>query len=233
MDATPLQRRLVALGHRLAVDGIYGPGTQDAALAALAALGPAAPAVPCTTLTPRIVLEIAAHEAIVPEAYKDSVGVWTWALGVTNASGHQVHPRYKDAPQTLRHCLEVSIWLLRERYLPQVLAAFGGMPLSEAQLGAALSFHYNTGAIARAGWVQAWRTGEAAGAREAFMEWRKPAEIIPRREKERDLFFDGRWTGDGQVTVYDVAKPSYAPKRSSARRVDIAADVSAILGADA
>jgi hypothetical protein len=39
------------------------------------------------------------------------------------------------------------------------------------------------------------------------MNWRKPPEIVPRREKERDLFFSGRYSGDGMVTVYpsDIA----------------------------
>lgn len=40
-------------------------------------------------LTPRIVAAIAHEEGLVLEAYRDSVGVWTWALGVTNASGHE------------------------------------------------------------------------------------------------------------------------------------------------
>ncbi|RYG88816.1 MAG: hypothetical protein EON59_03235 [Alphaproteobacteria bacterium] len=184
-------------------------------------------------LTARVVLELIGHEAIVQEAYRDSVGVWTWAVGVTNASGHEVHPRYKDKPQTLRKCLEVSIWLMERKYLPDVLAAFAGHTLSEAQLAAALSFHYNTGAIGRAGWVKLFKAGKIAEARVAFMEWRNPPEILPRRAKERDLFFDGRWSQDGKSTVYPVAKPSYAPKWSGAKRVDIWGDVAAILGAAA
>jgi lysozyme len=78
-------------------------------------------------LTPRIALELIAHEGIVTEAYKDSVGVWTWSVGITDASGHKVFPRYKDKPQPLEHCIGVYLWLLREKYLPPVLAAFGRM----------------------------------------------------------------------------------------------------------
>lgn len=179
-------------------------------------------------LTDRIVLEILEHEAIVPEAYKDSVGVWTWGVGVTNASGHAVM-RYKDNPQTIQRCLEIYVWLLRTKYLPSVLAAFHGHPMAEHELGGALSFHYNTGAIGRANWVKLVKAGEREKARTAFMDWSKPKEIIGRRKCERDLFFDAKWTSDGRVTVYDVAKPSYSPRWSSARQVDVTDELNAVL----
>jgi lysozyme len=172
-------------------------------------------------LTARAAMELISHEAIVPEAYKDSVGVWTWGIGVTNASGHTVYPRYKDNPQSIRKCLEVFIWLLCERYIPAVEKAFAGKPLTEAQFAAALSFHYNTGAIAKADWVAKWKRGDVIGARAAIMNWRKPPEIIPRREKERDLFFEAKWSSDGKATVYPVKKPSYSPDWRAARRVDV------------
>jgi len=189
----------------------------------------ATPAV-ASGLTARIFLELADHEAIVQESYKDSVGVWTWAIGVTDASGHDVD-RYRDNPQPLEKCIEVSAWLMREKYLPAVLKAFEGRALTEAQLGAALSFHYNTGAIGKADWVTAWKAGSVTTARTAFMNYRKPTEIILRREKERDLFFDGKWSSDGKTTVYQVRKPSYSPDWGSAKRVDIRALVEKVLAA--
>lgn len=172
-------------------------------------------------LTSRIVMELVSHEAIVQEAYKDSVGVWTWAVGVTNASGHEVFPRYKDNPQSLERCLEVSIWLMRTKYLPEVLKAFDGYPLSESELGAALSFHYNTGSIRRADWVNSVKNGRRDKARHEIMNWRSPPEIEPRRAKERDLFFDGKWSNDGKANVYPVRKPSYSPDWGNARRLDV------------
>lgn len=176
---------------------------------------------PATGLTERMLLEILEHEAIVLEAYKDSVGVWTWGGGVTDASGHKVG-RYKDAPATMQRALEVYEWLLREKYLPTVLAAFKGVNLTEAQLAAALSFHWNTGAIERADWVTLFKAGKSAAARAAFMSWSKPTSIIPRRKAEQRLFFDGIWSGNGIITLYQqVSKPSYAPKWSSAKQVDV------------
>jgi len=163
-------------------------------------------------ITPKIAAELVAHEAIVREAYKDSVGVWTWGVGVTDASGHKVG-RYKDHPASIARCLEIYIWLLRTRYLPAVLKAFDGFDLTEAQLGGALSFHYNTGAIGRASWVREFKHGRMDASRAEFLAWNKPAAIIKRRTKEADLFFANVWSNDGTALVYEVAKPSYKPVR--------------------
>src|SRR5690348_9557501 len=139
-------------------------------------------------LTPRIVGELLFHEGLVPEAYRDSRGVWTWSVGITSASGHRVE-RYRDNPQPLERCLEVFLWLLTTRYLPAVLAAFGAHVPAEHELAAALSFHWNTGAIARAEWLRRSCAGERDAARACFLNWRRPPEVLPRRRRERDLFF--------------------------------------------
>ncbi|WP_447727288.1 lysozyme [Sphingomonas koreensis] len=215
-------------------DGRMGPKTLGAAMEALGRVHvPSAPLEsPVADLTPRIVLELTSHEAIVLEWYRDSEGVGTWAIGVTNASGHSVD-RYKDNPQPLRKCLEVSIWLMRAKYLPDVLQAFAGVSLTEAQLAAALSFHYNTGAILRTDWVRLYKEGKRTAAREFLVShYLNGGDLTERRAKEAALFFDGRWSQDGKVAIYDVAKPSYSPKWSSAKRVDISAEVAAILAGE-
>lgn len=179
------------------------------------------PAPTGTPITERIQLEILEHEGIVPEAYKDSVGVWTWGCGVTNASGHKVG-RYKDNPTTILRCLEVYEWLIRTKYLPEVLKAFSGFPLTEAQLGGALSFHWNTGKIGKANWVSLVKAGKVKEARAAIMNWATPKEIIGRRQLERNLFFDGVWSSDGLINVYTrVRKPAYTPDWSSAKQTDV------------
>lgn len=166
---------------------------------------PAAP-----DLTPRIVAELIAHEGIVAEAYRDSVGVWTWSVGLTDASGHKVE-RYRDNPQSLSHCMAVFVWALRRNYLPPVLAAFGDRPVAEHELAAALSFHWNTGGIARAEWMRLAMAGDRERARAAMLNWAKPASLLGRRRKEQALFFDGAWSNVGTALVYGVAKPSYRP----------------------
>ncbi len=181
-------------------------------------------------ITVRIAQEIVSHEAIVREAYLDSVGVWTWSVGITNSSGRTVFPRYKDNPQTVRRCLEVFEWVLRTTYVPAVADVFEGFGLTEQQFGAALSFHYNTGGIRRATWAKRWKAGDVAAARTTFMNWSRPPAIIPRRRKERDLFFDGLWSSDGTATVFPVRKPSYRPDWGRAQRVDINPVLEELLG---
>lgn len=215
-------------------DGVIGAQTLDALLAKAglvvapkprAALGwpeplPAQP-VSNDLLTVRVACELVGHEAIVCEWYKDSSNVGTWGVGVTNSSGHNVD-RYKDNPQPIERCLEVYAWLLRERYIPDVKKAFDGMKLTEAQFAAALSFHYNTGAILKTEWVQDLRNGNPALAR-LFWEshYLNGGDLKERRKAEAALFFGGVWQSDGTTTVWPVKKPSYTPDWGRGQRVDI------------
>lgn len=169
-------------------------------------------------LSPKILGELISHEGIVLEAYKDSKGIWTWGIGVTNASGHTVQ-RYIDEPQPIAKVFDIFDWLVRTKYLPAVKKAFK-KPLTDEQLAAALSFHYNTGAIGRASWVKSFNEGNVAKARKEIMNWVTPKEITARRKKERDLFFDGVWSGDGTALIYQgVRRPSYVP--TNPKRVNI------------
>jgi len=176
-------------------------------------------------------LEIAEHEGLVLEAYRDSVGVLTWGFGVTNASGHTVD-RYLKNPSTVQRAVEVYEWLLRTKYLPPVLRAFKGVELNEAQLAAALSFHWNTGLIGRAQWVRSFVAGKRDQAYREFMNYSKPREIIGRRKAERALFFNNVWTSDGRVTLYRRVRPGGTPDWSSATQIDITAELRAALGQD-
>lgn len=183
---------------------------------------------PTDGITLNMALELLHHEALVLEAYKDSKGIWTWSVGVTNASGHPV-TQYIDRPQSIAVCLAAYIALLRTKYGPAVEKAFGRR-LTEAQFTAALSFHYNTGAVGKADWVQSYLNGNIAQAKKEIMNWRSPPEIIGRRTAERDLFFDNVWSNDGKTTILGARKPSYQPDWKSAKRVDIRADLRTALG---
>lgn len=192
------------------------------------ALRPVASASP---LTVRAACEIIGHEAIVQEAYKDSVGVWTWSIGLTAKAGIKIE-QFIDNPQPIERCVKAYIDILRTSYIPDVLAAFPGRTLTEEEFTAALSFHYNTGAIKRADWVKSWLAGNTDRAFQEFMNWCSPKEIIPRREKERALFFKGAWTGGTKMaTVYPVRKPQYTPDWGKAQRVPIEETVTAALKA--
>lgn len=177
-------------------------------------------------ITPRAVLEIASHEALVRQAYKDVKGVWTWGFGITSASGHKV-TRYIGKPQTLEKCLEVYLWALGN-YAEAVDAEFAGHALTEEQFAAALSFHWNTGSIRSASWPDLWKDGKIEEARKSFLSWRKPSSIIPRREAEAALFFDGVWSATGLVPEYGVTK-NHTPDWSSRKLIDIRPAVEALL----
>lgn len=181
-------------------------------------------------ITAQVACEIVSHEAIVCEWYKDSEGIGTWAIGITDASGHKV-ARYKDNPQSISKCLEVYLWLLETKYLPDVLRAFGSRKLAEHELAAALSFHYNTGAILRTDWVKLVLAGKRSEAR-TFLQthYLNGDDLKKRRLQEAALFFDGKWSNDGTTTVWQVKKPAYTPDWSRGRKIEIRSILQSMLG---
>ena len=143
--------------------------------------------------------EIASHEGIVMSKYKDSVGVWTIGIGHTKNAGAP-DPEKLKAVLSLDKIMQIFSSDIK-KFETRVLSAFT-RTLSQAQFDAAVSFDFNTGGIHRASWVKQFNKGDDQAARHSFMKWRKPREIIPRRQAECDLFFDGRYSGNGKVNVY-------------------------------
>lgn len=183
-------------------------------------------------ITYRTALEIIDHEAIVRQAYKDSGGVWTWSIGLTNATGHNVE-RYIGKPQTMEHCLAVFLWAL-EKYADDVRDVFKGVPLTETEFAAALSFHYNTGAIRKASWVANFKAGRHSSAEAGLKAWNKDnGKIVPglvaRRQREADLLFRGKWSATGTVTEYTRLTSRSTPDWSSGKRVNIEAPLRAAI----
>jgi len=184
-------------------------------------------------VTMKVAMETVSHEAIVLEAYLDSEKVWTWSVGLTAASG--VDPlAYKDKPAPLSACLSAYVDRLRNKYAPEVVKAFTGASLTEAQFAAALSFHWNTGAIGRTDWVTLFLAGKQREAR-AFLEthYLNGGDLKERRMREAALFFDGKWTQGSTVAVVPVSKPSYQPNFRQAKQVNITADLALAMGAAA
>lgn len=179
-------------------------------------------------ITPKVAMEVIVHEAIVRQAYRDSVRVWTWSVGLTNATGHNVE-RYIDNPQPMERCIEVYLWAL-DNYADDVRQRFKGHSLTEAQFAAALSFHWNTGAILTASWVKSFLSGDMADAERRFMLWKNPPEILSRRKKEADLLFRSVWSSDGKATEYTRVTSGYSPVWSSAVRVDVEGIIRSKLG---
>jgi hypothetical protein len=77
------------------------------------------------------------------------------------------------------------------------------LPLQPHEFDALVSFHYNTGGIAKASLTRHLNADNRAAAAQAFMGWLRPAAIRSRREAERDLFRDGRYP-TGTIPVWAV-----------------------------
>jgi lysozyme len=106
----------------------------------------------------RGLLALIRHEGVVPGPYLDVKGVWTFGIGHTVAAGP---PDPALMPRGMPADLDVSI---REafrvfrrdlvRYEAEVLRTVK-VPLGQHEFDALVSFHYNTGGIARAALTKA------------------------------------------------------------------------------
>lgn len=151
---------------------------------------------------------LVAHEGVVPGPYFDSVGVLTYGIGHTKAAGDPDPASLpRGMPDDLDAALREVFTVFRRdlaKYEAAVTKALGNTPVEQHEFDAAVSFHYNTGAIGRAAWVDLWKRGQKAdAARSMLANWRKPAEIIGRRTAERDLFLTGTYGAD-KATVWQV-----------------------------
>jgi lysozyme len=146
------------------------------------------------------------HEGIVPGPYLDSVGVWTYGIGHTAAAGAPDPAKMKRGTPADIDAALTEVFAVFRRDLAKYEAAVAKVlpNVKQHEFDAAVSFHYNTGAIGRASWVKKLAAADAAGAARGIMDWRKPPEIIKRREAERDLLLLGRYP-TGAVTVWQVS----------------------------
>ncbi|MTH64890.1 lysozyme [Paracoccus shanxieyensis] len=157
-------------------------------------------------MTDRGLLALVRHEGIVPGPYLDVKQVWTFGIGHTAAAGAPdpaTMPRGvpADLDAGIREAFGVSRADLA-RYEDAVLRAVK-VPLKPHEFDALVSFHYNTGGIAKAALTRHLNAGDRAAAAAAFMGWLKPVAIHERREDERDLFATGRYPA-GTIPVWSV-----------------------------
>lgn len=144
--------------------------------------------------------ELAGHEGVVLMPYLDSVGVWTYGIGHTAAAGP---PDPEGMPRGVERPVADALELFKQdvgRYEAAVERAVS-VPLSQSEFDALVSFHYNTGAIARATLVKRLNRGDRAGAAAGFMNWLRPPEITERRRAEAELFRTGGY-GNGLATAW-------------------------------
>ena len=157
-------------------------------------------------MTERGLLALARHEGIVPGPYRDAAGTWTFGIGHTAAAGAPDPVEMpRGMPADLNAAIREAFRIFRgdlARYEADVRRAIA-VPLKPHQFDALVSFHYNTGGIARAALTRHLNAGDREAAAKAFLNWRRPASVIPRREAERDLFRDGRYP-TGPIPVWGV-----------------------------
>lgn len=157
-------------------------------------------------MTDRGLLALVRHEGIVPGPYLDVAGVWTFGIGHTAAAGSPDPARMvRGMPADLDAGIRESFKVFRTdlaAYEAEVLRAVK-VPLAPHEFDALVSFHYNTGGIARAALTRNLNAGNRAAAADGFMGWLKPAAIRSRREAERDLFRHARYP-TGTIPVWAV-----------------------------
>lgn len=127
------------------------------------------------------------------EAYPDpATGGAPWTIG-WGATGNGIGPGtvWTQAQCDARLARDVA------RHAAQVSAALGSAPTSQAQFDALVSFHYNTGAIARATLTRKHLAGDFAGAQAEFRKWnRAGGRVLPglarRRAAEAALYGSDR-----------------------------------------
>lgn len=157
-------------------------------------------------MTDRGLLALVRHEGIVPGPYRDVAGVWTFGIGHTVAAGPPDPVRMpRGMPGDLDAGIREAFRIFRADLATYEAAVRRAVkvPLAPHEFDGLVSFHYNTGGIARAALTKALNAGNRAATADAFMGWLRPAAIRSRREAERDLFRDGRYP-TGTIPVWSV-----------------------------
>lgn len=129
------------------------------------------------------------------EAYPDpgtGGAPWTIGWGATGRdrfTGGMIGPgtRWTQAQCDARLAEDLAA------YAAEVAAAIGGALTTQSQFDALVSFHYNTGAIARATLTQKHIAGDHAGAAREFARWNRAGGrvlqgLVRRRAAEAELY---------------------------------------------
>ncbi|MCE6967636.1 lysozyme [Cereibacter sphaeroides] len=157
-------------------------------------------------MSDRGLLALVRHEGIVPGPYLDIRRIWSFGIGHTALAGPPDPGRLaRGMPADLDAGIREAFRVFRAdlgRYEAEVLRAVK-VPLQPHEFDALVSFHYNTGGIAEAALTRALNAGHREAAAAAFLNWRRPASLVPRREAERDLFRHGRYPR-GTIPVWPV-----------------------------
>jgi lysozyme len=214
-----IQAILFANGYNLAVDGFYGEETAHMVdLWQKNGGRPMEPEWPASSypvdrddcrLSNKGIAAVISHEGLVPTVYFDSVGIKTVYFGHTSGAGapnpadmSMAMPYDRDdMERAIREALSIAA-TDAQKFLSRIAEAVT-VPMLQHEVDAAFSFDYNTGSIDSATWVKTWNAGDKALAAEQMLWWDTPAEIIPRRQAEADLFLYGRYPAES-ATIWET-----------------------------
>jgi GH24 family phage-related lysozyme (muramidase) len=129
------------------------------------------------------------------EAYPDpGTGAEPWTIG-WGATGRDGFTGGRIGPQTRWTQAQCDARLAQDlaRYAAEVAAAIGDAPTTQNQFDALVSFHYNTGAIARATLTRRHIAGDHAEAAREFARWNRAGGrvlrgLVRRRAAEAELY---------------------------------------------
>jgi hypothetical protein len=129
------------------------------------------------------------------EAYPDpGTGGEPWTIGWGATGRDHVHGG-RIGPGTVWTQGQCDARLTDDlaRYAADVAAALGDAPTTQAQFDALVSFHYNTGAIARATLTKKHIAGDYDGAASEFARWNRAGGrmlkgLVRRRAAEAELY---------------------------------------------
>jgi GH24 family phage-related lysozyme (muramidase) len=132
------------------------------------------------------------------EAYPDpGTGGAPWTIG-WGATGRDRFTGGRIGPDTRWTQAQCDARLAEDlaANAAEVAAAIGEAPTTQAQFDALVSFHYNTGAIARATLTQRHIAGDHAGAAREFARWNRAGGrvlkgLVRRRAAEAELYLSG------------------------------------------
>ena len=129
------------------------------------------------------------------EAYPDpgtGAAPWTIGWGATGRDGFGGGMIGPGTRWTQAQC-DARLTQDLERFAAEVAAAIGAAPTIQNQFDALVSFHYNTGAIARATLTRRHIAGDHAGAAREFARWNRAGGrvmkgLVRRRAAEAELY---------------------------------------------
>lgn len=146
------------------------------------------------------VADLELHEGDVLKAYRCPAGEWTIGMGLTAASG--VIKPVAGMQITAEESLRLTKLALGRNFEPRVAKA---MPnANQHEFDGAVDFDWNTGAIHKASWVQAWASFNWPKVRSGLALWNKGGgRVLPgltrRREAEYQLMRYGKYASQTAV----------------------------------